>query len=352
MDLKGVKYMLGKPEIIGVDIGQYSIKVAKVKQSGRAFTANHLAYEVIPPEVRLQRDRVTLSKHVARLLKSQGINKGQVVLHVNTGDVIMREVNVASSLRGNELEGAIELELNDAIPFGMDQVYFDFDETPNKKGTRLAVVVRRDVADDKTALLNNLPKTFSKPQVDVDAFAFTRVLKYASKGDVGKNDRIMLIDIGFSRSRFYVCKGDELLFSREQQIGGNTVNEIIMDVFDIDSESAENRKIAHSFGDEYKDLVLTPYVQTFSEQLHLALDFYEANNLTENPEPIKIIYLTGGGARLTGFVDALGDANAAQTIRLLNLAPYIKLSGKRADETLQSGINHTLAIGLAMEGTN
>ena len=344
--------MLGKPEIIGVDIGQYSIKVAKVKQSGRAFTANHLAYEVIPPEVRLQRDRVTLSKHVARLLKSQGVNKGQVVLHVNTGDVIMREVNVASSLRGNELEGAIELELNDAIPFGMDQVYFDFDETPNKKGTRLAVVVRRDVADDKTALLNKLPKTFSKPQVDVDAFAFTRVLKYASKGDVGKNDRIMLIDIGFSRSRFYVCKGDELLFSREQQIGGNTVNEIIMDVFDIDSESAENRKIAHSFGDEYKDLVLTPYVQTFSEQLHLALDFYEANNLTENPEPIKIIYLTGGGARLTGFVDALGDANAAQTIRLLNLAPYIKLSGKRADETLQSGINHTLAIGLAMEGTN
>ena len=214
--------MLGKPEIIGVDIGQYSIKVAQIKQSGKAFTANHLAYEVIPPEVRLQRDRVTLSKIVAATLKKQKVNKGQVVLHVNTGDVIMREVNVDASLRGNELEGAIELELNDAIPFGMDQVYFDFDEVPSKKGTRLAVVVRRDVADEKTALLNNLPKTFSKPQVDVDAFAFTRVLKYVSKSDVGKNDRIMLIDIGFSRSRFYVCKGSELLFSREQQIGGNT----------------------------------------------------------------------------------------------------------------------------------
>ena len=116
--------MLGKPEIIGVDIGQYSIKVAQIKQSGKAFTANHLAYEVIPPEVRLQRDRVTLSKIVAATLKKQKVNKGQVVLHVNTGDVIMREVNVDASLRGNELEGAIELELNDAIPFGMDQVYF------------------------------------------------------------------------------------------------------------------------------------------------------------------------------------------------------------------------------------
>ena len=335
--------MLGKPEIIGVDIGQYSIKVAKVKQSGKAFTANHLAYEVIPPDVRQQRDRATLSTLVANILKKQGVKNGQVVLHVNTGDVIMREVNVASSLRGNELEGAVE----------MDQVYFDFDEVPNKKGTRLAVVVRRDVADDKTALLNKLPKNFSKPQVDVDAFAFTRVLKYVAKNDVGKNDRIMLIDIGFSRSRFYVCKGSELLFSREQQIGGNTVNEIIMDVFDIDAESAENRKIGHSFGDEYRDLVLTPYVQTFSEQLHLALDFYEANNVTENPEPIKAIYLTGGGARLTGFVDALGAANVSHTIRLLNLAPYIKLSGsQRSDDTLQSGINHALAIGLAMEGTN
>ena len=109
--------MLGKPEIIGVDIGQYSIKVAQIKQSGKAFTANHLAYEVIPPEVRLQRDRVTLSKIVAATLKKQKVNKGQVVLHVNTGDVIMREVNVDASLRGNELEGAIELELNDAIPF-------------------------------------------------------------------------------------------------------------------------------------------------------------------------------------------------------------------------------------------
>ena len=178
--------MLGKPEIIGVDIGQYSIKVAKVKQSGKAFTANHLAYEVIPPDVRQQRDRATLSTLVANILKKQGLKNGQVVLHVNTGDVIMREVNVASSLRGNELEGAVELELNDAIPFGMDQVYFDFDEVPNKKGTRLAVVVRRDVADDKTALLNKLPKNFSKPQVDVDAFAFTRVLKYVAKNDVGK----------------------------------------------------------------------------------------------------------------------------------------------------------------------
>jgi len=37
----------------------------------------------------------------------------------------------------------------------------------------------------------------------------------------------------------------------------------------------------------------------------------------------------------------------------LNLAPYVKLSGsQRSDETLQSGINHALAIGLAMEGTN
>ena len=63
--------MLGKPEIIGVDIGQYSIKVAQIKQSGKAFTANHLAYEVIPPEVRLQRDRVTLSKIVAATLKNR-----------------------------------------------------------------------------------------------------------------------------------------------------------------------------------------------------------------------------------------------------------------------------------------
>ncbi|WP_298046196.1 type IV pilus assembly protein PilM [uncultured Cardiobacterium sp.] len=347
--------MLGKPEIIGVDIGQYSIKIARVKQTGKSFTANHLAYEVIPPDVRQQRDRVTLGRIVAGTLKKQKLSKGLPVLHINTGDAIMREVTVDAGLRGNELEGAIELELNDAIPFGMDQVYFDFDEVPNKRGTRLVVAVRRDVADEKTALLNNLPKTFTAPHVDVDAFAFNRVLNYVARNDsaVGKGGRVMLIDIGFNRSRFYVCKGGELLFSREQQIGGNTVNEIIMDVFDIDAESAENRKIGRSFGDEYRDLVLTPYVQTFTEQLHLAMDFYEANNVSESADPIRAIYLTGGGSRLSGFVEALGTANVSHNIRLLNLAPYVKLSGsQRSDEALQSGINHALAIGLAMEGTN
>ena len=39
--------MLGKPEIIGVDIGQYSIKIARVKQTGKSFTANHLAYSFL-----------------------------------------------------------------------------------------------------------------------------------------------------------------------------------------------------------------------------------------------------------------------------------------------------------------
>ena len=38
--------MLGTAEIFGVDIGQYAIKIARVKSGGRGFTVNHLAYEV------------------------------------------------------------------------------------------------------------------------------------------------------------------------------------------------------------------------------------------------------------------------------------------------------------------
>lgn len=344
--------MLGKPEIIGVDIGQYSVKIARIKQSGKTFVANHLSYDVIPAEVREQRDKATLEKIVTTALKKQKISKGRPVIHINTGDAIMREITIDPSFRGYELEGQMEVSLGEGLPFGIDQVYYDFDEVPEKDGTRLAVAVRHEVVDEKIALLGRLPKSFDSIQVDVDAFAFTRVLEYVLKNDatMEKNDRVMLIDIGFSRSRFYVCQKGKLVFSREQQIGGNTVNEIITDVFDIDNHSAENRKLSQGFGDEYHDLVLNPYVHTFSEQLNLALDFYEANNTDQ--EPLKTIFLTGGGSRLSGFSDALNAENP-HDIRLLDLSSYIKLSNaQRNDDSLYSGINHALAIGLAMDGTN
>lgn len=336
--------MLGTPELFGVDIGQYAIKIARIKSGGKGFTATHLGYEVIPDEVRANKDKATLAKIVVTAIKKHKMSKGQPVIHIAAGDTILRRLELEPSLRGTELEGAVELELSESLPFPLDQVYLDYDEKPNAEGKRLAVAGRRDLIDSKTELLSGLGKTYVAPQVDVDIFAFARILE--SLGALGGSP-VMLVDIGFSRSRFYVYRGTDLIYNREQQVGGNHVNEIIRDVFDIDAAQAETRKLTQSFGEEYHDLVLVPYVNMFAEQMNLALDFYEANN-TDTLD-LQKIYLTGGGAVLKDFLPLLRE-NIGRSIELLEFSGNIKGKQHGADASVNAGMHHALAIGLAMEG--
>ena len=336
--------MLGTPELFGVDIGQYAIKIARVKSTGKGFTATHLGYEIIPDEVRMNRDKATLAKIIVTAIKKHKMSKGQPVIHVSAGDTILRRLELDHALRGPDLEGAVELDLSDSLPFPLDQVYLDYDEKPDAEGKRLAVAGRRDVIDAKTDLLAGLGKNYAPVQVDVDAFAFARALE--SLGLLGSSP-VMLVDIGFSRSRFYVFKGSELIYNREQQVGGNHVNEIIRDVFDIDAAQAETRKLTQSFGEEYHNLVLVPYVNMFAEQMSLALDFYEANNTGSHD--IQKIYLTGGGAVLKDFLSLLRES-IGRPLDLLNFSGNIRSKHHEVDVSVNTGIHHTLAIGLAMEG--
>ena len=68
--------MLGTPELFGVDIGQYAIKIARVKSTGKGFTATHLGYEIIPDEVRMNRDKATLAKIIVTAIKKHKMSKG------------------------------------------------------------------------------------------------------------------------------------------------------------------------------------------------------------------------------------------------------------------------------------
>lgn len=334
--------------LIGIDIGQYSLKVARIKQSARNITANSLTYDVIPVEVREGRDKEALSNMIMTALKKLKIAKGQPVLHVNLGDVILRNIEIEGKLSGSVLENAIELALTPSLPFGIDQVYYDFDTKPNEKGEYTVAAVRRDVADNKVALLKDLPKNFSLAEVDVDAFAFGRLMEYIAKKEGAVAGAAMVIDIGYNRSRFYIYKDGRLIFNREQQIGGKQVNDNIVDNFDISEEVAETRKLTRDFpSDQYEDLVLAPYAHTFVEQLNLVMDFYEASPFGK--QSVDVVYLTGGGSRLSGLLEQL-RTNSSLNIKLMDLSSYIKLDGSsRGEAVLQSGINHALAIGLAIE---
>lgn len=338
--------MLGNPEYIGIDIGQYAIKIARVKKAGKSFVSNYFVYEILPEEMRGGKDKEGLKKLIAKILKTHKIIKGQPVIHVNSGDTIMRNIVLPENTSQEAVEGAIELDLGQSLPFSLDQVYFDFDETKDANGGHLAIAARRDLIDDKTALFAGKAKTLNNPQVDVDVFAYERLVESLVQAGRIYGSTIAIMDIGYTHSRISVYQDGKYVFVREPQIGGNQVSEIIRDVYDLDLESAESKKLNQNLGEEYQELVLMPYVSSLSEQMNLALDFYEASS--PDAKAIEKIYITGGGAQLKGLVLALTE-KVNVPLELLDLSQFIKLQSKQTD-LLQDGINHGLAIALALEG--
>lgn len=330
--------MLGNTDFIGIDIGQYAIKIARVK-GGKSFTATPIAYEVLTDENKSGEGLKTL---ITNLLKYHKITKGQPVVHVSISDAIMRNVNVPENTSKDGLEGAVELELSPALPFPIDQVYFDFDPNPVADGSYLAVASRRDLIDQKTGLFANRAKTLNSPQVDIDAFAFERLVEGLTLSGNVAGQNIGILDIGLNRSRMLIYQNGEFVFSREPQIGGQQVNEIIRDVYDISLADAENRKLNHNFSGEYNDLVLTPYATSLSEQINLAVDFYEASS--EKAGRLDGLYLTGGGSQLQGLIEYL-QSSVNIPVSGLSLGNHLKGSSQLGD-----GLNYGLAIGLAMEG--
>ncbi|MBP3194937.1 MAG: type IV pilus assembly protein PilM [Cardiobacteriaceae bacterium] len=331
-------------DIIGIDIGQYAVKFARIKKTGRSFVCSDLVYEVIPEDIRKGRNKEGMRNIVSNLLKFHKIVKGLPVIHVSSGDTVMRNVNIPDNVTPDQMEGAVELELAPNLPFNIEQVYFDFEEQPSPDGTYLAVAARRDIVDQKTELFENRAKTLDAPEVDVDVFAYERLVESLIESNDVKANTIAIVDVGYAKSRIMVYQNGRYIFSRDAQVGGNQATEMFRDVYDIDMEAAESKKFNLTVDDEYNNLILKPYVASFAEQINLAIDFYEASD--SNAKRIERIYLTGGGSLLHGFVDKLSDA-VSMPLELLDLKS--KLRGKAGNDAIQTSVNHSLAIALAME---
>lgn len=330
--------MLGTSELIGVDIGQYAIKFARVKKSGGSFICNFLAYDIIPEEIRESKNHEALKGFVSDLIKQYKLTKLQPVIHVNAGDTIMRRVEVAAEFSGDALEGAIEFDLAPALPFGIDEVYFDFEETPDENNTHLTIAARRDLVDSRTELLQSSAKKKTTVQVDVDVFAYERLISQLQGTDIAQEDSLMLIDIGCRRCRMIAFNEQKYIFHREQQ---NTDQQAI-EAYGVNNIDIENSGTY----EEYQQSVLEPYAISLADQINLAIDFYEASG--SEAVPIEKLYITGGGAYLQGLLEALQN-HMTLPVDLLNLSDHIKIQTGQ-DEVLQNGLNHALAIGLAMEG--
>lgn len=331
--------------MLGIDIGSYSIKAAVVKKSGKKAIIEQVAAEVLPLEMRGGvADASSLQTLVSKLIKRVGKGHKTVALSIPTSSAILKTLDVDAGLNDDLLEGEIQLELVNFVPFPLDQVYADFirlgrsKQNPDKEEVFVAAS-RRDIVDK---IANSVTlKSISSKEIDVEAFAIGQVLEQIK----GKSYReaYAVIDVGYRASTICVFQGGDMIFSRELQIGGHQLTEAIAEASGVELDEAEKRK--HTALDSVPEVVIESYRDSVSEQMAMAFEFFVSTNSTN----IQTVYLTGGGSIVSGLLENLTENLPNYQIEMLPIGLEIgigkKTNGLSPEEV--AGIS-AVSAGLSM----
>ena len=152
-----------------------------------------------------------------------------------------------------------------------------------------------------------------------------------------------LVDIGSQKTNINIVEGANSYFTREVYIGGEDMTEAVTKHLGIPPAEAETVKRNGSREVE----VLEAVAQTLDDlanEIFLSFDYFE----NQFDREIKIVYLSGGGARLKGIQGALAQTLAREVRMWDPIAGYDVSLGQQQEARLRENAPQlAVALGLA-----
>ena len=296
----------GNGGFVALDIGSSSIKMveATVDKSGYRI----LSLGILPVPINaIQNNMVVDSKPVVetirKLIDASGVKSKQVISAVPGRAVIMKKVQMPKQEAG-ELETNIEFEAQNVIPENLENVNLDHQVlSQSDDGNRmdvLLVAVKKEIVNSYAETIEAAGLT---PVVmDVDYFALENMYEanYATDAEKGV---VGLIHIGAQYTSITLLHNGISTFTGDLSMGGGAFTDRLDQQLHVGVEAAEAFKMTGLLeGKKGLDLAaaLGPMSEELAEEIRRTVSLYGAVP-AEDGEGLKTIYLSGGGAKLTGL---------------------------------------------------
>lgn len=349
--------MLGKratKTLIGLDITTSSVKMIELTESGRSFRVESYAAEPTPPNSINEKtivDADAVGEAIRRAIKRAGSKTKEVAIAISGEAAITKVIQMPANLSGGELEGQVEVQADQYIPFPMEEVSFDFEVVgPSERdpdmldvllvATRTENVEQRQVAVEAAGL--------SPRVVDVEAFAVENACQLLTHQmvDGGIDKLIAIVDFGASTTTFSVLQDLKVVYTRDFAFGGQQLTEEIMRTYGLSLEDAGRAKKEGGLPSNYQPEVLDAFIDDMSQQVNRSLQFFLASGSgREQPDQILVC---GGCANIPGVADVIGSRVGIPT-EVGNPLGQMKISGKAKAQGVQRDATALLtACGLAL----
>lgn len=379
-----LEFLSLKPESFGIDIADFSFKVAKLKKRGNFFSLVSYGEVQIKPGL-VEEGEIKDEDELAKAIRDNlGKIKGEKLTAKNVAASLPEkksfiQVIQMPKIKEEELKLAIQFEAENYVPLPMEEVYLDYQ----------IIAPLYDSLDHIDVLIVASPKKIVDPYVsclkkagllpyllEIESQSIARALikKEVSPGPV------FLIDFGKTATGFSIYSGRSLRFTSTIPLSSQQLTQAISEKLKVGEQEAENfklnyglralqplenKKSAQKDREDEKNAkmvfeAMTPVLDDLIGQIKKCVNFYQTHighehllpkEKDKNEQKVAKIVLCGGGANLKGLTDFLSSGlkipveigNPWTNILPANLREVPKLS-------YQESLGYSAALGLALRG--
>jgi type IV pilus assembly protein PilM len=342
-----------KPPLLGIDISSTTVKLVELSRSGGKYRVESYAVEPLPANAVAEKniqEPQAVGDTIKRAVKRSGTKTRTCALAVPSSAVITKIITMPASLKPDEMEGQIQVEADQYIPYSLEEVNLDFEiigPTPRNPETVdvLLSASRSEIVEvrEATAVMGGLePKV-----IDVEAYAIEHTYPLLLNQLEGLEDAatVAIIDIGATMTSINILDKGSLTYTREQTFGGKQLTEEIMRRYGLSYDEAGQAKKEGGLPDNYVSEVLEPFKDTMVQQVGRFLQFFFAASQHNH---VDQIILAGGCASIPG-VDELIESRIGTRTQIANPFGRMSLNTRVNPQRLgHDAPSLMIACGLAM----
>ncbi len=295
-------------ELVGVDIGSYSVKAVELKakkQEGEThYDVKKIGYELLPHDAIVEGtiiDSAAVVETIKMVFDENKISNKNVIISISGNSVIIKKITLPA-METEELAESIIWEAKHNIPYPYEETNVDYailkppPHADEKNLDILLVAAKKDKIANYSNVISQARKNLDA--IEVDVFALQNALEY-NYPEIINEKTIAMINLGANITNVIIIdRGNPQLF-RDLSIGGSFFTENLSKDLNISFDDAEKVLKGLPVKDiqpEQLQTVLDMNMQNLLEEIEKTFSFYEAGE--KKDKKIEHIFLSGGLSKL------------------------------------------------------
>ena len=290
-------------KIIGLDIGSYSIKAVEILNRFKTYEISNFYENEIPVIDDISPD-VTIPACMEQLFRENNLEADRIITAM-PGQYISSRILPFSFSDPRKIEAALYSEVEDVVPFDLDEMIIDHQILGQMDG-KTATLVAMTRKEFLASFLEHLQRIDIDPKlVDVDSLSFYNLSPYLEM-EPGKCYGV--VDVGHEKTSVCLVQDGVLRMFRSINLGGRYITEFLARDMEIPFNDAQRIKhqvsrvltLDSQAGDSEEDRIadrITMASNTIIKDLGRTLYAFK----TWEKSPIEKIYISGGTSQIRDF---------------------------------------------------